>query len=70
MKAHQIEPPSQFKPVALVLETQEEVDKFRALIGHVGIIQALELPSGSYSVLDCYSVDYMKWNAKLKRITR
>lgn len=45
MKAHQESEPSKpFRPVTLVLETQQEVDAVYSLLNHVDLREAVGLP--------------------------
>ena len=60
MKAYQDETAT-FKPVHLVLETQEEVDKIFALLNNVKLITAIEFPHAYIPLRKYYTNSYNKW---------
>jgi hypothetical protein len=70
MKAHQEpEPPKPFRPVTLVLETQEELDAVYALLNHSTLRKAVGLPSGIASdVLAGFGADYGRLHIALCKI--
>ena len=58
MQAYQVEPepqPKLFKPVALLLETQEEVDSICALLANARAVNAVGLPFTTFNILGSYN---------------
>lgn len=55
-----------FIPISLILETQEEVDKFMAIFEHTGLTYALNI-NNWYELLEDYSDEenYDKWWEKI-----
>lgn len=59
-----------FKPVKLVLETQEEVDKVYSLLNHLDLAECLDIV-GIFEILQPYrSKDYTKYHEKLQELLR
>ena len=62
--------PKQFEPISLILETQEEIDKFYAILAHSVFSRKLEL-GDSYILLSDYKTkEHLKWHNQLSNIVR